>query len=96
MLSQLTCPLKSSTCIVTVLSSDADGCDSLGVIDASTVAKVVKEVTDEQKARQAAWEARPPLENVLNMHDFEIIAKAVIPEKAWVSSRCFSTLYFVH
>ena len=57
---------------------------SLGVIDASTVAKVIKEVTEEEKARQAAWEARPPLENILNMHDFEVVAKAVIPEKAWV------------
>ncbi|KAF7792747.1 hypothetical protein EIP86_003845 [Pleurotus ostreatoroseus] len=55
----------------------------LGVIDASTIAKVVKEVTEEEKKRQLAVAARPPLENVLNLHDFEIIAKAVIPEKAW-------------
>ncbi|THG97543.1 hypothetical protein EW026_g4476 [Hermanssonia centrifuga] len=55
----------------------------LGVIDASTVAQVVKEVTEEEKQRQLAVAARPPLENVLNMHDFEVIAKAVIPEKAW-------------
>lgn len=57
---------------------------SLGVIDASTVAEVVKEATEEEKARQAALAARPPLENIINMHDFEVIAKAVIPEKAWV------------
>ncbi|EKM53383.1 uncharacterized protein PHACADRAFT_259730 [Phanerochaete carnosa HHB-10118-sp] len=55
----------------------------LGVIDASTVVKAVKEVTEEEKARQAALAARPPLDNILNMHDFEVIARAVIPEKAW-------------
>ncbi|GJE91365.1 glyoxylate dehydrogenase [Phanerochaete sordida] len=55
----------------------------LGAIDASTVAKAVKEVTAEETARQAALAARPPLENVLNMHDFEVVAKAVIPAKAW-------------
>lgn len=55
----------------------------LGVIDESTVTKAVKEVTAEEMARQAALAARPPLENILNMHDFEVIAKAVIPDKAW-------------
>ena len=45
--------------------------------------KVIKEVTEEEKARQAALAARPPIDNILNMHDFEVIAKAVIPEKAW-------------
>lgn len=42
------------------------------MIDASTVAQVVKEVTEEEKQRQLAVAARPPLENVLNMHDFEV------------------------
>ncbi|KAI0343674.1 glyoxylate dehydrogenase [Trametopsis cervina] len=55
----------------------------LGVIDASTIVKVIKEVTEEEKQRQAALAARPPVENILNLHDFEVIAKAVIPPKAW-------------
>ncbi|EMD33158.1 hypothetical protein CERSUDRAFT_160722 [Gelatoporia subvermispora B] len=55
----------------------------LGVIDASTVAKVVKEVTEEEKRRLALMDARPPLDNVINMHDFEVVAKTVLPEKAW-------------
>ena len=59
---------------------------SLGDIDASTVATVVKEVTEEQKKREVALAARPPVENVLNLHEFEIITKAFIPEKAWVRS----------
>ncbi|RDX49317.1 glyoxylate dehydrogenase [Polyporus arcularius HHB13444] len=55
----------------------------LGVIDASTVAKVVKEVTEEEKHRQALLDARPPLDNIINLHDFENVAKIVLPEKAW-------------
>ena len=41
---------------------------------------------EEQKKREVALAARPPVENVLNLHEFEIITKAVIPEKAWVRS----------
>ncbi|KAI8970806.1 glyoxylate dehydrogenase [Trametes punicea] len=55
----------------------------LGIIDASTVVKVTKKVTEEEKRRQALLAARPPLDNVLNMHDFESVAKTVLPEKAW-------------
>ncbi|KAI0079840.1 glyoxylate dehydrogenase [Panus rudis PR-1116 ss-1] len=55
----------------------------LGVIDASTIVQTVKEVTEEEKRRQALLEARPPLDNILNMHDFEVVAKAVLPDKAW-------------
>ncbi|KAI0691912.1 glyoxylate dehydrogenase [Cytidiella melzeri] len=55
----------------------------LGVVDASTIVKVMKEVTEEEKQRQLALASRPPVENILNLHDFEVIAKAVIPPKAW-------------
>lgn len=57
---------------------------SIGAIDASTVAKVIKEVTEEEKRRQVLLDARPPLDTVINLHDFENVAKAVLPEKAWV------------
>ncbi|KAI0090708.1 glyoxylate dehydrogenase [Irpex rosettiformis] len=55
----------------------------LGAIDAGTIVKAVKEVTEEEKQRQVALAARPPVENILNLHDFEVIARAVIPSKAW-------------
>ena len=45
---------------------------SLGVVDASTVAKVVKEVTAEEKERQKFVEARPSLDTIINLHDFEV------------------------
>ncbi|TBU31119.1 glyoxylate dehydrogenase [Dichomitus squalens] len=55
----------------------------LGAVDSSTVVKVVKEATAEEKHRLALMEARPPLDNVINLHDFENVAKLVLPEKAW-------------
>ncbi|KAI1791208.1 glyoxylate dehydrogenase [Ganoderma leucocontextum] len=55
----------------------------LGPIDANTVAKVVKEVTPEEKRRLALMEARPPIDSIFNLHDFENVAKLVLPDKAW-------------
>ena len=46
----------------------------MGVVDASTVAKVVKVVTEEEKQRQKYIEARPPLDTIINLHDFEVRA----------------------
>lgn len=50
---------------------DTLGC-SLGPVDQSTVAKVKVEITDEEKARLKRMEARPPLSEILNLHDFEV------------------------
>ncbi|KAL7277781.1 hypothetical protein ACG7TL_008724 [Trametes sanguinea] len=55
----------------------------LGAIDESTLVKAVKEVTEDEKRRQALIAARPPLDNILNMHDFESVARMVLPDKAW-------------
>ena len=49
---------------------DPLGC-SLGPVDQSTVAKVRVQITDEEKARLKRMEARPPLSEILNLHDFE-------------------------
>ncbi|PFH52160.1 hypothetical protein AMATHDRAFT_140761 [Amanita thiersii Skay4041] len=55
----------------------------LGAVDLETVEKVEVVVTDQEKARQERMAARPSLDEVLNLHDFEAIAKQVMPEKAW-------------
>ncbi|ESK91906.1 mitochondrial cytochrome [Moniliophthora roreri MCA 2997] len=55
----------------------------IGAIDPSTVKKVVKEVSETEKKRQALLAARPPLDEILNLHDFEAVAKTVLPDKAW-------------
>jgi L-lactate dehydrogenase (cytochrome) len=56
---------------------------SLGKIDPRTITKVVKEMTPEEEARLKRVAQRPPLSECLNLHDFETIARAVMPEKAW-------------
>ncbi|ESK97372.1 mitochondrial cytochrome [Moniliophthora roreri MCA 2997] len=55
----------------------------IGAVDPSTVKRVVKEVSEAEKKRQALLAARPPLDEILNLHDFEAVAKAVLPDKAW-------------
>ncbi|KAJ7098803.1 FMN-dependent dehydrogenase-domain-containing protein [Mycena belliarum] len=55
----------------------------LGPVEPDTAEKVVVEITDEEKARQERISNRPPLDEILNLHDFENIAKQVLPEKAW-------------
>ncbi|KAF8339391.1 FMN-dependent dehydrogenase-domain-containing protein [Amanita rubescens] len=55
----------------------------LGPVDPETVEKVELVITDQEKARQERMSARPPLDEILNLHDFEAIAKLVMAEKAW-------------
>ncbi|KAF5354686.1 hypothetical protein D9756_005491 [Leucocoprinus leucothites] len=55
----------------------------LGPVDLDTVEKVEVKITDEEKARQQRAAAKPPLDEILNLHDFEAIARQVMPEKAW-------------
>lgn len=55
----------------------------IGAVDTTTFVKAVKEVTEADKRRQALMDARPPLDEILNLHDFEAVAKKILPEKAW-------------
>ncbi|KAK2463103.1 hypothetical protein APHAL10511_004758 [Amanita phalloides] len=55
----------------------------LGAVNPKTVEKVELAVSDEEKARQQRISARPPLGEILNLHDFEAVAKAVMSEKSW-------------
>jgi L-lactate dehydrogenase (cytochrome) len=51
---------------------------SIGAIDPNTVVKVIKEVTEEDKRRQALMDARPPLDEILNLHDFEVSSLLIL------------------
>ncbi|KAJ3937462.1 MAG: glyoxylate dehydrogenase [Lentinula lateritia] len=55
----------------------------LGDVDPSTVTKVVKVISEAENKRQALIAKRPPLNEILNLHDFEAIAKVILPDKAW-------------
>ena len=74
MLSQTTCLPRNSTSIIQTDISQAFSLPiaSLGPIDPDTVVKVEVVVTDEEKARQERMAQRPPLTEILNLHDFEV------------------------
>ncbi|ESK97375.1 mitochondrial cytochrome [Moniliophthora roreri MCA 2997] len=55
----------------------------LGPVELDTVEKVEIQITDEEKARLKRAEGKPGLDEVLNLHDFESIARQIMPEKAW-------------
>ncbi|KAJ6631544.1 glyoxylate dehydrogenase [Mycena sp. CBHHK59/15] len=46
-------------------------------------ADAVRVQTDAENKRELVLASRPPLDEILNLHDFEAIAKAVLPDKAW-------------
>lgn len=52
---------------------------SLGSVDLTTVEKVDVRITDEEKARQERMNARPPLDSILNLHDFEVGLQTTAP-----------------
>ena len=45
---------------------------SLGPVEPDTVQKVEIKVTDEERARLERVSRRPPLSEILNLHDFEV------------------------
>ncbi|KXN87469.1 Cytochrome b2, mitochondrial [Leucoagaricus sp. SymC.cos] len=55
----------------------------IGTVDPNTIVKAVKQATEEDRRRQAMLGARPPIDEIMNLHDFEAVAKAVLPAKAW-------------
>ena len=69
--SQTTCRLISSTFFV---QNQGYGSIiySLGPVEPDTVEKVEVVVTDEEKARLERVSARPSLDEILNLHDFEV------------------------
>ncbi|KAK7036435.1 hypothetical protein VNI00_011632 [Paramarasmius palmivorus] len=55
----------------------------LGPVEPETVEKVEIQITDEEKERLARAAGKPGLDEILNLHDFESIARQIMPEKAW-------------
>ena len=47
-------------------------CDSLGAVDSQTVQKVEVKITEAEKLRLERVAQRPPLSEILNLHDFEV------------------------
>ncbi|KIP11351.1 hypothetical protein PHLGIDRAFT_124991 [Phlebiopsis gigantea 11061_1 CR5-6] len=55
----------------------------LGSVDMNTVKKVEVVIRAEDKIRQERFAQLPSLSEVLNLHDFEALARLVMNEKAW-------------
>lgn len=72
-------PIHSPDAITTNLPQEKH----LGPVDPNTVEKVELVTSNQEKARLERFSNRPPLDEILNLHDFEAIAKQVMPEKAW-------------
>ena len=66
-------------------STEIDLLHSIGAVDPNTVVKVIKEVTEEDKRRQALMDARPPLDEILNLHDFEVSPLLIRNAKCLIS-----------
>ncbi|TFK23141.1 cytochrome b2 [Coprinopsis marcescibilis] len=72
-------PIHPPDAITTHLSPEKH----LGAVDPQTVQKVEVRISEAEKLRLDRVAQRPPLSEILNLHDFEGIAKQVMPEKAW-------------
>ncbi|KAL4079163.1 FMN-dependent dehydrogenase-domain-containing protein [Scleroderma citrinum] len=74
-------PIHPPDAITTNLAADKH----LGPIDPSTVEDSVTDgpSSEEDRTRLARISARPRLSEILSLHDFEAVARRVMPEKAW-------------
>lgn len=77
----VSCQIRSSRRVLTSTSLAAD--KYIGPLAASSVKKVVKEVTEEQQVQDEKMSTRPPLDHILSLHDFEAIAKEVMKPASW-------------
>ena len=55
----------------------------MGAVDPNTLVKAVKVVTEEDRQREALMAARPDIGEIVNLQDFEVVAKRILPAKAW-------------
>ncbi|KAJ7169121.1 glyoxylate dehydrogenase [Mycena crocata] len=65
-----------------VISTNLPPDKHIGIAEPSATAGM-KPQTEEQKKRELLLASRPPLDEILNLHDFEAVARAVLPDKAW-------------
>ncbi|CAK5272099.1 unnamed protein product [Mycena citricolor] len=66
----------------TMITSNLAPEKHLGIAEASS-STGVKVKSAEELEREQLLARRPPLDEVLNLHDFEAVAKAVLPAKSW-------------
>ncbi|KAL5504740.1 hypothetical protein ACEPAH_7403 [Sanghuangporus vaninii] len=72
-------PIHASDVVTTHLPKDKH----LGPVDLSTVEEVIEEKTPDQRRRETLWAARPPVSEILNLYDFEVLSRSILPPKTW-------------
>ncbi|EJD07962.1 glyoxylate dehydrogenase [Fomitiporia mediterranea MF3/22] len=72
-------PIHASDVVTTHLPKEKH----LGPVDLATAKQVVEIKTPEQRKREALMAARPPLQEILNLFDFEVLARSLLPPKTW-------------
>ncbi|KAJ7496859.1 glyoxylate dehydrogenase [Mycena latifolia] len=65
-----------------MISSNLPPEKHIGIAEPSASAHE-KPQTDEQRRREVVLASRPPLDEILNLHDFEAVARTVLTDKAW-------------
>ncbi|KAJ7188747.1 glyoxylate dehydrogenase [Mycena filopes] len=65
-----------------MISSNLPPEKHIGIAEPSASA-VAPAKTEQEKKRELALASRPPLDEILNLHDFEAVARATLPDKAW-------------
>lgn len=72
-------PIHASDIVTTHLPSEKH----LGPIDPATTKDIVADLTPEEKHRQALFAALPPLSDIMNLYDFEVLSRQLLPPKTW-------------
>lgn len=73
-----TSPQRETVCILFRNNKSLFNVDSLGKVEPGSVKKVVKEITLGDKERLERKNKRPPLSEILNLHDFEVLKHIVV------------------
>ncbi|KAH8115414.1 glyoxylate dehydrogenase [Phellopilus nigrolimitatus] len=55
----------------------------LGAVDLATLVNGVEELTPEEVERAALFAALPPISDIMNLYDFEVLSRRLLPPKTW-------------
>lgn len=55
----------------------------LGPIDPAGAKDIISELSPEEQQRQALFAALPPLSDIMNLNDFEVLSRKLLPPKTW-------------
>ncbi|THH06540.1 hypothetical protein EW145_g4020 [Phellinidium pouzarii] len=72
-------PIHASDIITTHLPKEKH----LGPVDTASVEQVIEDQTPDEHRRTLLYAARPPLSDIMNLYDFEVLSRELLPPKTW-------------